>query len=90
MDYDFEDHNYDAERTGESLDAPIADRGGDTIDNDDSDQDSEANFKRHGHKKRKTVTANTSSAPLGDSFFNGITSCSDMPNLKYVIALLFV
>ena len=48
---DFEDQDSDVERTGEYLDTPAADRGGDTIDNDDSDQDSEANFKRCGHKK---------------------------------------
>ncbi|KAJ8435025.1 hypothetical protein Cgig2_013675 [Carnegiea gigantea] len=87
---DFEDQDSDAERTGESLDTTVADRGGDIIDSDDSDQDSEANFKHHGHKKCNTATANTFSAPLGDSFFNGITSCSDMSNLEDVIALLFV
>jgi len=48
---DFEDQDSDVERTGEPLDTPIGDRGGKTIDNDDSDQDSEANFKRCGHKK---------------------------------------
>ena len=30
------------------------------------------------------------SASLGDSFFNGMTSCSDLPNLEDVIALLFI
>ncbi|KAJ8438229.1 hypothetical protein Cgig2_028132 [Carnegiea gigantea] len=79
---DFEDQDSDVEWTGKSLDTPVADRGRDTIDNDDSDQDSEGNFKRCGHKKRKTVAANTSSAPLSDSFFNGVTSYSDMPNLE--------
>ena len=33
-----------------------------------------------GAKKCKTLTADTSSAPVGDSFFNDILSCSDMPN----------
>jgi len=46
----FEDQDSDVERT-ESLDTPIADQGGDAIENDDSDQDSEAKFKRRGHKK---------------------------------------
>lgn len=43
---DFEDQDSNVEQTDESLDTPIADRGGDTVENDDSDQDSETNFKR--------------------------------------------
>ncbi|KAJ8430754.1 hypothetical protein Cgig2_009059 [Carnegiea gigantea] len=79
---DFEDQDSKVERIGESLDTPITNRGGDTIDNDDSNQVQKLTLNVVGIKKCNTVAANTSSAALGDSFFNGITSCSDMPNLE--------
>ena len=81
---DFEDQDYDAERTDKSLDTPIIDQGSNTAKNVDSDQASEANFEHHRHKKCKTVIADTSRAPLRDSFFNDITSYSDMPNVEDV------
>ena len=37
---DFEDQDSDVERTDESLDTPIANRGGDIVENDNSDQNS--------------------------------------------------
>ncbi|KAJ8443850.1 hypothetical protein Cgig2_010314 [Carnegiea gigantea] len=49
---DFEDQDSDAKQIGESLDTRVANRQGDTIKNDDSDKDSEANFKHRGHKKQ--------------------------------------
>ena len=87
---DFEDRDDDVEHTGEFIDTPITSRGEDAVKNDDSDQDSEANFKRRGRKKRKIVAANTSRMALGDSFFNDIQSCSDMPtNLEDVTCFPF-
>ena len=81
----FEDQDYDVEYTGKSIDTLVANRGDGIVENDDSDQDSEVNFKRHGRKKRKIVAASTSRMVLEDNFFNDIPSCSDMPtNLEDV------
>jgi len=87
---DFKDRDDDVEHTGEFIDTPVASTGEGVIENDNSDQDSEANFKRYGRKKRKIVAANTSRMALGDSFFNDIQSCSDMPtNLEDVTCFPF-
>ena len=87
---DFEDRDDDVEHTGEFIDTPIASRGEDIIENDDSDQDSEANLKRCGRKKCKIVAANTSRMAFEDSFFNDIQNCSDMPtNLEDVTCFPF-
>ena len=48
---DFEDQDYDVEHIGEFIDTHVASRGEGIIKNDDSDQDSEANFKRRRRKK---------------------------------------
>ena len=69
---DFKDQDHNVEHTEKSIDTPIANRGEGTVQNDDSNQDSEANFKCRGCKKRKTFVANTSRVALGDSFFNDI------------------
>jgi len=50
----FKDQDSDVERIEDLLILLLLIEG-DNIDNDDSDQDSEANFKRHGHKKCKIV-----------------------------------
>jgi len=76
---DFEDRDDDVEHTGEFIDTFVTSRGEGVVENDDSDQDSKANFKRRGRKKRKIVAASTSRMALEDSFFNDIPSCSDMP-----------
>ena len=76
---DFEDQDDDIKHTDEFIDIPIASRGEGIVENDDTDQDSEANFKRRGRKKCKIIAANTSRVTLGDSFFNDIQICSDMP-----------
>jgi len=52
--FDFEDQYYDVEHTGESIDTLIASKGEGTVDNDDSDKDLEANFKRE-RKNRKII-----------------------------------
>ena len=75
----FEDQDYDVERTSKYIDTPIASRGKGIVENDDSDQDSEANFKHRGCKKCKIFAANTYGVALGDSFFNDIQRCSDTP-----------
>jgi len=88
---DFEDQDYDVEHTDELIDTPVASRGEGIIENDDSDQDSKANFKRRGLKKCKIVAANTSRVALGDSFFNDIQSCSNMlTNLEDVTYFPFL
>ena len=65
---DFQDRDDDVEHTGKFIDTPVASRGEGVVENDDGDQDSEANFKRRGHKKCKIVAANTSRMALGDNF----------------------
>ena len=82
---DLEDRDDDVEHTGEFIDTPVASKGEGVVETDDSDQDSETNFKRRGRKKRKIVAASASRMTLGDSFFNDNHSCSDMPtNLEDV------
>jgi len=49
-----EDQDYVVKHTGESIDTLVASRGEDIVENDDSDQDSEANFKRHGRKNARS------------------------------------
>ncbi|KAJ8426680.1 hypothetical protein Cgig2_018771 [Carnegiea gigantea] len=81
---DFDDQDSDADQTNESSDIQIANRGF-----RGSDQDSKANFKHRGYKKRRTVAANTYGLLRGDSFFNNIQSCSEIQtNLENVPCFL--
>ena len=87
----FADQDYDAEHTGEFIDTLITSREEGTVENYDNDQDSEANLKSRGSKKCKILTVNTLRVALGDSFFNNIQSCSDMPtNLEEVTCFPFL
>ncbi|KAJ8433264.1 LOW QUALITY PROTEIN: hypothetical protein Cgig2_001662 [Carnegiea gigantea] len=73
-----------------STDVHLTNRGEDTVENNNSNQDLEVNFKHRARKKCNTVGANTSRLLLGDSFLNDIQSCSYMPtSLEDVPCLLF-